>query len=284
MVADSAAARGHFPELGVGVGLRTTHFAEILETAPDVNFFEVLSENFMYTSGRPLEFLDAIAERYPLVMHGVSLSIGSSDPLDFRYLAELKALRDRIGASLVSDHLCFTGVLGKNLHDLLPLPLTEEALHHVASRVRTVQDYLGAPIALENPSTYVEFAGSTLREWEFLSALTAETGALLLLDVNNVHVSAYNHGFDAHEYLRGIPMERVAQFHVAGHTHYGTHIIDSHVGPVPDPVWHLLAEAGALGARAPVLLEWDAEIPPFSVVHAEARRAERYLLPEAGAA
>jgi len=283
VVAGSAATRG-LPDLGVGVGLRTTHFAEILETTPDVGFFEVLSENFMYTSGRPLEFLDAIAEGYPLVMHGVSLSIGSTDPLNFRYLAELAALRDRTGARLVSDHLCFTGVLGKNLHDLLPLPLTEEALKHVASRVRAVQDYLGAPIALENPSTYVEFAGSTLREWEFLSALTAETGALLLLDVNNVHVSAFNHGFDAHEYLRGIPMDRVAQFHVAGHTHCGTHIIDSHIGPVPDPVWDLLAEARALGADAPVLLEWDAEIPEFSVVHAEARRADQYLAARAGAA
>jgi uncharacterized protein (UPF0276 family) len=266
-----------FPNLGIGVGLRTTHYREILEHWPAVDWFEVLSENFMHTEGRPLEILDQLAERYPLVMHGVSLSIGSTDPLDWDYLRELKALRQRIGAHWVSDHLCWTGVAGRNSHDLLPLPFTEEALLHTARRVREVQHFLEAPLVLENPSSYVEFAGTALTEWEFLKGVVELSGAGILLDVNNVYVSAKNHGFDPETYLAALPMERVVQIHVAGHTDYGTHAIDSHVGPVPDPVWRLLARARELGADAPVLLEWDAEIPPLSVVRAEAERAREFL-------
>lgn len=266
-----------FDNLGIGVGLRTAHYSEILEGWPDVDWFEVLSENFMHTRGRPLEILDRIAERYPLVMHGVSMSIGSTDPLDWAYLRELKLLRDRIGARWLSDHLCWTGVSGKNTHDLLPLPLTEEALLHTARRVRQVQDFLGAPLVLENPSTYVEFAGTGLYEWEFLSGLVDVAGCGILLDVNNVFVSAKNHGFDPEHYLRALPMDRVVQIHVAGHTDHGTHAIDTHIGPVPDPVWDLLARARQLGATAPVLLEWDAEIPSFDVVHTDALRARAVL-------
>jgi uncharacterized protein len=262
-----------FEDLGVGIGLRTVHYGEILERWPAIDWFEVLSDNFMHTRGRPLEILDRIAERYPLAMHGVSLSIGSVDPIDWTYVRELKVLRARIGAHWVSDHLCWTGVSGKNTHDLLPLPLTEEALLHTARRVREVQDFLGVPLVLENPSTYVEFRGNTLREWEFLKALVEEADAGILLDVNNVYVSATNHGFDPDEYLRGLPMDRVVQLHVAGHTDQGTHLLDTHVGPVPDPVWRLLGRACELGARAPVLVEWDADIPPFDVVHAEASKA-----------
>ncbi len=277
-----AAASGNrwgLPNLGVGVGLRTTHYQHILASRPTVAWFEIISENFMQTAGRPLHVLDTLAEHYPLVMHGVSLSIGSSDPIDRAYLRELVALRDRIVSPWVSDHLCWTGVAGRNNHDLLPLPYTEEALAHVARRVRQVQDALGAPLILENPSTYVEFAGSTLSEWDFLAALCAETGCGLLLDVNNVYVSARNHGFATADYLAGLPWDRVVQIHVAGHTDNGTHVIDTHIGPVIDPVWQLFAAAYRRSGGASVLLEWDAEIPEFPVVHQEAQRAHAFAAP-----
>jgi uncharacterized protein len=265
------------PDLGVGLGLRTVHYGHILREHPAVDWFEVLSENYMQTAGRPLHFLDAVAERYPIVMHGVSLSIGSTDPLDRAYLTELKALRDRTRARWVSDHLCWTGVAGKNTHDLLPLPYTEESLRHVVDRVRAVQDFLGAPLALENPSTYVEHAGASMREWEFLARLADEADCALLLDVNNVFVSAYNHGFDPATYLAAMPFDRVVQFHVAGHTDHGTHLIDSHIGPVPDDVWRLLGQAHRKSGGASVLLEWDAEIPSFEATHAEALRAKEFI-------
>ncbi len=269
--------RFDLPDLGIGIGLRTTHYRDILEGEPQVAWFEVLSENYMQTRGRPLAILDQIAERYPVAMHGVSMSIGSTDPLDHEYLAELKALRDRIGARWLSDHLCWTGTHGHNTHDLLPMPLNEESLRHVVRRVREVQDVLEAPLVLENVSTYASFAASTMTEWEFVAALLEDANCGMLLDVNNVHVSATNHGFDPSAYLRALPMDRVVQIHVAGHFDAGTHLVDTHTGPVPDPVWGLLAEAYALGARAPVLLEWDAEIPPLDVVHRDALRAEDFL-------
>ena len=264
------------PDLGIGVGLRTRHYAHILEHEPAVDWFEIITENYLQTSGRPLYFLDRVAERYPLVMHGVGLSIGSTTPLDYNYLKELKALRQRIGARWVSDHLCWTGVSGTNTHDLLPLPYNEESLSHVVRRVREVQSFLDAPLILENPSSYLELECSTMTEWEFLSALAKEADCGLLLDVNNVHVSAYNHGFDALEYLAAIPYERVVQLHVAGHTHYGTHIVDTHVGPVIEPVWQLLAHAHRQ-CGASILLEWDTDIPSFEETHAEALRARNYL-------
>jgi uncharacterized protein (UPF0276 family) len=265
------------PDLGVGLGLRTVHYADIVETHPEVDWFEILSENYMQTAGRPLDYLDAVAARYPVAMHGVSLSIGSTDPLDRAYLAELRALRDRSRARWVSDHLCWTGVAGKNTHDLLPMPYTEEALRHVAERVAYVQDFLGAPLALENPSTYVEFAGASMPEWEFLARLADRADCALLLDVNNVFVSAFNHGFDPRTYLAAIPFDRVVQLHVAGHTHHGTHIIDSHIGPVIDDVWRLLGDAWRRAGGVSVLLEWDAEIPSFAETHAEALRARQFI-------
>lgn len=271
------ANRFGLPNLGIGLGLRTVHYAHIVEAEPAVDWFEILSENYLQTSGRPLDFLDSIAEKYPIVMHGVSLSIGSSDPLDREYLKELRALRDRVNARWVSDHLCWTGVGGKNTHDLLPMPYSEEALAHVVSRVRAVQDFLGAPLALENPSTYLEFAGDSMREWEFLGRLAEEADCALLLDVNNVYVSSRNHGFDARRYLDAIPFDRVVQMHVAGHSDHGTHIIDSHIGPVIEPVWRLLADAHRRAGGAPVLLEWDAEIPSFEETHAEALRAREFI-------
>lgn len=270
------------PDLGVGLGLRTVHYARIAETQPEVDWFEILSENYMQTGGRPLEWLDAVAARYPVAMHGVSLSIGSTDPLDQEYLKELRALRDRTKARWVSDHLCWTGVGGKNTHDLLPVPYTEEALRHVAARVRAVQDVLGAPLALENPSTYVEFTGSEMPEWEFLARLAAEADCAILLDVNNVYVSSYNHGFDPREYLAAVPYDRVVQMHVAGHTNHGTHIVDSHIGPVIEPVWELLGEAWRRAGGVSVLLEWDAEIPGFEETHAEALKARAYLGEKSG--
>jgi uncharacterized protein (UPF0276 family) len=274
--------RFNIPNLGVGVGLRTVHYARILETRPAVDWFEVLSENYMQTQGRPLHYLDAVSAHYPVVMHGVSLSIGSTDPLDKRYLTALRDLRERSGARWVSDHLCWTGVAGKNIHDLLPMPYTEDALRHVADRVRHVQDVLGGPLALENPSTYVEFASASMPEWEFLARLADEADCAILLDVNNVFVSSYNHGFDPQQYLRGLAFDRVVQLHVAGHTDHGTHIVDSHIGPVVDDVWRLLGQAYRLAGGVSVLLEWDAEIPSFEEVHAEALRAHAFIGGQAG--
>jgi len=276
------APRFGLPNLGVGVGLRTTHYEHLLSEWPEVAWLEVLSDNYLHTRGRPLEILDRLAERYPLAMHGVSLNIGSTDPLDLEYVRELRALRERIGARWVSDHLCFTGVSGRNTHDLLPLPLTEEALRHVVRRVKAVADVLGERLVLENPSTYLEFAGSALPEWEFLTAVAVEADAGILLDLNNVIVSAKNHGFDPETYLRALPLERVVQMHVAGHTDHGTHAIDTHIGPVPDAVWSLYDRARELGADASVLLEWDAEIPAFEVVHRDALRAEARVARAAG--
>jgi len=261
------------PNLGIGVGLRTVHYAHLLEHWPHVDWFEIISENYMQTAGRPLYFLDQIAERYPIVMHGVSLSIGGTDELDADYLTGLVALRKRSRALWVSDHLCWTGIAGHNTHDLLPMPYTEEALRHTAARVRKVQDVLGAPLILENPSSYVEFAGSTMKEWEFLRALSEEADCGILLDVNNIYVSGYNHGFDPEDYLEAIPFERVVQMHVAGHTNEGTHIVDTHIGPVIDRVWELARKAYGRSPEASILLEWDAEIPPFEDVYAEAQKA-----------
>jgi uncharacterized protein (UPF0276 family) len=272
------------PLLGIGLGLRTVHYGHILEHWPAVDWFEIISENYMQTAGRPLDFLDRIAERYPIVMHGVSLSIGGTDPLDYEYLAELKALARRTKAAWLSDHLCFTGVAGKNTHDLLPMPYTEEALRHTARRVRAVQDFLELPILLENPSSYVEFAGSTMTEWAFLAALADDADCGLLLDVNNVYVSAFNHGFAAESYLAALPFDRVAQMHVAGHTHRGSHIVDTHIGPVIDPVWALAEDAYRRTGGTSILLEWDADIPPFEDVHREAQRAARFVEPRLAAA
>src|SRR5437016_3507887 len=263
--------------LGFGVGLRSVHFSHILRHWPAVDWFESISENFLDSAGRPRYVLEQIAERYPVVMHGVSLSIGSTDPLDFDYLAKLKRLAREVNARWISDHLCWTGVAGRTSHDLLPLPLTEEALAHVIARVRAVQDFLERPLVLENPSSYVTFAASTMPEWEFLSRLASGTGCLLLLDVNNVYVSSRNHDFDPQDYLRSIPVDRVQQFHLAGHTDLGTHCIDTHDGRVVDRVWELYSQAVGLTGGAATLLEWDAKIPTFEEVHAEALKARRFV-------
>jgi uncharacterized protein (UPF0276 family) len=209
-----------------------------------------------------------------VALHGVGLSIGSTDPLNLDYLAQLKALRDRVGAHWVSDHICWTGVNGRYGHDLYPIPFTEEALRHVARRVRQVQDYLEAPLVLENPSTYLDFRGSTLGEAEFIAALLVEADAGLLLDVNNVYVNSRNHGFDPLAYLQQLPLQRVVQLHVAGHSQAQGYLADTHSAPVAEPVWALLEQAVRLGARAPLLVEWDADIPAFDVLQSEVARAE----------
>jgi uncharacterized protein len=263
----------NLPPLGYGVGLRTAHFSHLLDHKAAVDWFEIISENFMDSRGRPRYVLDRIAERYPVVMHGVSLSIGSTDPLNFDYLRKLRRLADDVAAAWVSDHLCWTGVAGLNTHDLLPLPLNEESLTHVTGRVRIVQEVLERPLVLENPSSYVTFAASTMPEWEFLSRLTDATGCGLLLDVNNVYVSATNHDFDPVEFIEHVPADRVVQFHLAGHTNCGTHLIDTHDGPVIDPVWELYRLARTRSPHAATLLEWDARIPPFAVLEAEISKA-----------
>jgi uncharacterized protein len=265
------------PNLGLGVGLRPVHFGYILENRPPVDWFEAISENFMDSQGRPRRILAQVAERYPVVIHGVSLSIGSTDPLDFSYLSKLKRLADATKAHWVSDHVCWTGVAGVNAHDLLPMPLNEASLRHTVERIRIVQDVLERPLVLENPSTYVGFVGSTMPEWEFLTRMASEADCGLLLDVNNVYVSSVNNDFDPAEYIRSVPHERVVQFHLAGHTNCQTHIIDTHDDYVIDPVWELYRLAHQLTGGASTLLEWDARIPPFPVLHAEVLKAREYM-------
>lgn len=266
-----------FPNLGLGLGLRSAHYQHILDQHPEVGWFEALSDNYIHTRGRPLAFLDRVAERYPMVLHGVGMSIGSTDPLDFDYLHQIRDLSVRVGARWVSDHICFSSFGGHHAHDLLPLPFTEEALLHTAQRVRQVQDFLGQRLVLENPTAYLEFEGATLREWEFIAGLATEADCGLLLDVNNLYVNSQNHGFDPHFALRQLPLDRVVQFHVAGFSREDGALIDTHDAPVAEPVWQLLSEAWQLGAQASVLLEWDANLPDFETARAELERARVWL-------
>jgi uncharacterized protein (UPF0276 family) len=268
--------RFDYPDLCIGLGLRTTHYAHILGKQPAVGWFEALSENYLDTGGRPAFVLDKIAERYPVVLHGVSMSIGGTDPLDFDYLRKLKALAKRVNARWISDHLCWTGVAGRNAHDLLPLPYDEATLQHCIERVRIVSDFLGQPLVIENPSSYVEFAQTTMTEWEFIARLATEADCGLLLDVNNIYVSAFNHTFDAREYIAAMPADRIVQIHLAGHTNHGTHIIDTHTGHVIDEVWSLYADACRRFGNVSTMVEWDSDIPEFDVVFAEAMKAAAY--------
>ncbi|MGE0853200.1 MAG: DUF692 domain-containing protein [Geminicoccaceae bacterium] len=252
-----------------GLGLRPQHYEEIVASPGKVSWFEALSENYMVPGGNPLYWLDRIRRDYPMALHGVSMSIGSIDPLDMRYLDDLRALIDRVQPMWVSDHLCFTGLRGMNMHDLLPLPYTEEALDHVAERVMRVQDHLGRRLVLENVSSYVTYAASELTEWDFIAELTRRADCEILLDVNNVYVSAFNHEFDARTFLRAMPRERVRQFHLAGHINKGTHIIDTHDHPIIADVWDLYAEAVRLFPGVPTMIERDADIPPYLDLVAE---------------
>jgi hypothetical protein len=259
--------------LGHGIGLRTRHFAQLLAAPPPVDWVEAISENFFAEGGRPLAVLEKVRRDVPVVLHGVSLSIGAVDPLSGRYLADLARLARRIEPALVSDHLCWGTHRGSYVHDLLPLPYTEEALAHVATRVGAVQDRLGRPLLLENPSAYVAARDSTMSEWEFLAALCRRTGCGVLLDVNNVWVSSRNLGFDPDAYLDGIPADRVGYVHLAGHTDRGAFLLDSHAAPVPPEVWALYRRAVRLFGRVPTLVEWDDAVPPLETLVAESRRA-----------
>lgn len=264
------------PSPGFGLGLRAEHYEAILETRPAVDWFEVLSENYMIGGGKPLSFLDRIRARYPLVMHGVSLSIGSADPLDRAYLKALKALAARIQPLWISDHLCWTGVHGRNLHDLMPLPYSEETLRHVVARIGEVQDFLGRRIAIENVSSYLSYQHSTLSEWAFIAELAQRADCLLLLDVNNIYVSAENHGFDPLAFLDAMPGDRIQQIHLAGHSRNGDLLIDTHDQPVPDPVWALYAEAIERFGPVATMIERDDNIPPLEALVAELERARDY--------
>ncbi|HVO26199.1 MAG TPA: DUF692 domain-containing protein [Candidatus Margulisiibacteriota bacterium] len=262
-----------WPRLGFGVGLRTPHYDDILGGARRVDWFEAITENYIDSGGRPLHVLERVRRDYPVALHGVALSIGSADSLNMQYLRNLRTLVQHIEPVLVTDHLCWTGIDGRGLYDLLPLPYTEDTLAHVAQRVRQVQDWLGRRILLENPSTYVQFRHSVFTEWEFLAAVAEEADCGILLDVNNVHVSAYNHGFDPVRYLDGIPVARVGQMHLAGFTDMGTYLFDTHSAPVSEPVWRLYAYAVQRFGMASTLVEWDADIPAFDRLCAEAQHA-----------
>lgn len=268
------------PFLGFGLGLRAEHYQEILDTRPSsVDWFEILSENYMVDGGKPLYFLDAIRRDYPMVMHGVSMSLGSTDDLDYDYLDRLRALIERVEPEWYSDHLCWTGVDHKNMHDLLPLPYTEEAIRHVADRISRVQDYVGRQMLIENLSSYITYCDDAMPEWEFLGAIAERADCYLLLDVNNIYVSSYNHRYDPLEYLDGVPAERVWQHHLAGHTNDGNLIIDTHDQDVIDPVWALYEETAKRLGPVSTMIERDGNIPALSSVLAELDHARRIAAP-----
>lgn len=261
--------------LGYGLGLRTDYYDLILEQNPKVDWFEILSENYMVEGGKPRYYLDQIRERYPIVMHGVSLSIGGSDPLDKEYLKALKKLADHAQPCWISDHLCWTGQDGQNMHDLLPLPYQDDVVKYVAQRVRQVQDFLGRRILLENVSSYVTYQASVMTEWEFYTAIAEEADCLMLLDINNIYVSARNHHFDPIDYINGVPRNRVQQFHLAGHSDYGDYVIDTHDHPVVDPVWNLYETALQRLGPVSTMIERDDHMPPFEELMAELAMARK---------
>jgi hypothetical protein len=266
-----------FTEYGVGIGLRIPHYRHILERKPVVDWFEIISENFMLDGGRPLAILDQILEQYRVVQHGVSMYFGSADPLDRTHLARLKALVRRTRTPWLSDHLCWGSVDGTYSHDLLPLPYTWEAVRVTAAKIRQARDLLEVPVIVENVSSYAEFHASQMTEWEFLTEVVERADCGILLDVNNIYVSSRNHGFDPFTYLNHVPAERVAQIHIAGHSKFEKYLLDTHDHPVLAPVWKLYARAIERCGPTATLLEWDDRIPAFDEVHAEALKANRYL-------
>ena len=262
-----------YPPLGFGLGLRVPHFEHVLQHKPPVDWFEVLSENYMVAGGKPRYYLSQIREHYPLAMHGVSLSIGSTDPLDLDYLRKLKTLANEVQPAWISDHLCWTRCHNTNSHDLLPLPYNEATLKHVAERIRQVQDFLGRRILIENVSSYLTYRSSEMTEWEFLMAVAEQADCLILLDINNIYVSACNHGFQPEAYLQHIKASRVQQFHLAGHTRQGDFLIDTHDQPVPDPVWALYTQALAQFGPVTTMIERDDNIPDFDELLDELNQA-----------
>ena len=266
-----------WPRFGCGIGLRAEHYDFILRERPAADWFEAITENFMDSGGRPLGILEQVRRRTPVALHGVSLSIGSTDPLDEIYLERLKMLAQRIDPFIVSDHLCWTGVDGENTHDLLPLPFTEEVVRHIVSRVGQVQEFLGRKILLENVSAYVTYRHSALTEWDFLAEISRRSGCGILLDINNIYVNSINHGFNAEDYLAGIPVEAVGQFHLAGHTQREGFLFDTHNRPVIDEVWKLYRSALRRFGPVSALIEWDADIPPFEYLAKEAAQARAIM-------
>jgi len=261
------------PNLGFGLGLRSEHYLDLIEHQQPVDWLEILSENYMIAGGKPLYYLDKICERYPVVMHGVSLSIGSADPLNQTYLHDLKKLAQRVKPKWISDHLCWTGTNGINLHDLMPLPYTDEALQHLVERIKKVQDFLGQRILLENVSSYLTYQHSTISEWEFLSAIAQQADCLILLDINNIHVSAHNHGFNSLTYLAALPAERIQQIHLAGHLNKGDYSIDTHDHDIIDSVWELYAESLRRFGPISTMIERDDDIPPLNILLDELQKA-----------
>lgn len=266
-----------FTELGIGIGLRVPHYAHILQNKPTVDWFEIISENYMVDAGRPLEILDQIMEQYQVVQHGVSMYFGSTDPMSREHLRKLKRLVKRTGTPFLSDHLCWGSMDGSYSHDLLPMPYTFEAVRHTAQRIREVQDFVEVPVIVENVSSYAEFHLSEMTEWQFLSEVAEKADCGILLDVNNIYVSSQNHRFDPFEYVNDVPHDRVAQIHLAGHSKFERYILDTHDHPVLDPVWKLYAKAIEHCGPTATLLEWDANIPSFEEVHREALKARKYL-------
>ena len=254
---------------GFGLGLRTPHYEAVLNEPHAIDWLEIITENYLVPGGKPLDYLERIRRRFPLVMHGVSLSIGSTDPIDLDYLAQVRTLAKRIEPHWISDHLCWTGIEGRNLHDLLPLPYTEEALASVVARVGQVQDALGRQILLENVSSYLTYRASDMSEWEFLREVAERADCAILLDINNIYVSSVNHGFDPLTYLQAMPRERVRQFHLAGHSDLGGHLIDTHDHPIVEPVWDLYCAAVAQFGAVPTMIERDDNIPSLGELVAE---------------
>jgi len=266
-----------FTDLGIGIGLRVPHYQDILKKKPAIDWFEIVSETFMVDGGKPLEILDMVLEHYPIIQHGVSLYLGSTDPLDWEYLKKLKTLAKRTKTPFLSDHLCWGSVHGSYSHDLLPIPYTFEAVIHTAERIKAVREYLEIPVCVENVSSYAEFNASQMSEWQFLSEVSERADCGILLDVNNIYVSASNHDFNPYDYLHNIPIDRVAQIHIAGHSEYEKYLLDTHSAPVKDEVWGLYAETIKLIGRTNTLLEWDGNIPSVETVHTEALKANRFI-------
>jgi uncharacterized protein len=266
-----------YQDFGVGIGLRIPHYGHIFEKKPVVDWFEIISENFMVEGGRQLQVLDQILERYRVVQHGVSMYFGSAEPLNRDHLRRLKALVRRTNTPWLTDHLCWGSVDGRYSHDLLPMPYTFEAAKRTAQKVREARDFLEVPIAVENVSSYAEYHVSEMTEWQFLNEVVEDADCGILLDVNNIYVSSRNHDFDPFEYLRSVAVERVAQIHIAGHSNFEKYILDTHDHPVIDPVWQLYSKAIELVGPTATLLEWDDQIPSFDEVHREALKAQKYV-------
>lgn len=265
------------PFLGFGLGLRSEHYHDILSTNPPVDWFEVLSDNYLNLGGKPLYYLNQIAERYPIVLHGVSLSIGSTDEIDYNYLDSLKRLAQQTQSRWISDHLCFTGTNSLNMHDLLPLPYTQETLNHVVERIKKVQDYLGQQILIENVSSYLAYVSSEMQEWEFLTAVANEADCKILLDINNIYVSSFNHKFDPLDYIKAIPIDKIYQIHLAGHSNHDNYIIDTHDAPIIDDVWDLYKQTLEITGEVSTMIERDDDIPNLAELVTELNYAREII-------